>query len=55
MVVKSDSCSLLSLASRNENAVVKKSLLLVEGNYVFFICSPEVEAMTKLVNTALGK
>lgn len=41
--------------SPEQNAVVKKSLLLVEGNYVFFICSPEVEAMTELVNTALGK
>lgn len=41
--------------SPEQNAVVKKSFLLQEGNFVFFICSPQVEAMTSIVNTALGK
>lgn len=40
--------------SPEQNAIVKKSYLAVEGNYVFFICSPEVEAMQKAVDTALG-
>ena len=40
--------------SPEQNAIVKKSLVKVAGNYVFFICSPEVEAMQKAVNTALG-
>ena len=41
--------------SPEQNAIVKKSYLAVEGSYVFFICSPEVEAMTAAVNEALGK
>lgn len=41
--------------SPEQNAVVKKSYLAVEGNYLFFICSPQVEAMTAAVNEALGK
>ena len=40
--------------SPEQNAIVKKSMVKVAGNYVFFICSPEVEAMQKAVNTALG-
>lgn len=38
-----------------QNAIVRKSFVTVEGNYVFFICSPDVEAMTKIVNEALDK
>lgn len=40
--------------SPEQNAIVKKSLVKVAGSYVFFICSPEVEAMQKAVDTALG-
>ena len=40
--------------SPEQNAIVKKSLVKVAGNFVFFICSPEVEAMEKAVNEALG-
>jgi len=41
--------------SPEQNAIVKKSYTAVEGNYVFFICSPEVEAMKGTVKEALGK
>lgn len=41
--------------SPEQNAIVKKSYLAVEGRFVFFICSPEVEAMKAAVNEALGK
>lgn len=41
--------------SPEQNAIVKKALLTVEGNYVFFITSPDVDRMTDLVNDALGK
>ena len=41
--------------SPEQNAIVKKSYTAVEGCYVFFICSPEVEAMEKIVSEALGK
>ena len=41
--------------SPEQNAIVKKSYTEVAGNYVFFICSPEVEAMKNAVQTALGK
>ena len=41
--------------SPEQNAIVKKSYTEVAGNYVFFICSPEVEAMKAAVQTALGK
>ena len=40
--------------SPEQNAIVKKSYTEVAGNYVFFICSPEVEAMKNAVQTALG-
>ena len=40
--------------SPEQNAIVKKSYVKVDGNYVFFICSPEVEAMKGAVNKALG-
>lgn len=40
--------------SPEQNAVVKKSYTKVSGNYVFFICSPEVEAMKGAVESALG-
>ena len=41
--------------SPEQNAIVKKALLLVEGNYVIMITSPDVEAMTAKVNGAFGK
>lgn len=41
--------------SPEQNAIVKKSYAAVEGNFVFFICSPEVEAMKDAVESALGK
>lgn len=41
--------------SPEQNAIVKKSYTKVAGSYVFFICSPEVEAMKGAVETALGK
>ena len=40
--------------SPEQNAVVKKAYTKVSGNYVFFICSPEVEAMKSAVQSALG-
>ena len=40
--------------SPEQNAVVKKSYTKVSGNDVFFICSPEVEAMKGAVESALG-
>lgn len=41
--------------SPEQNAIVKKSYTAVEGNFVFFICSPEVETMKSAVENALGK
>lgn len=41
--------------SPEQNAIVKKSVVLVEGNFLFFICSPDVDKMVDVVNTALGK
>lgn len=41
--------------SPEQNAIVKKSYTEVAGNYVFFICSPEVAAMKSAVQSALGK
>lgn len=41
--------------SPEQNAIVKKALLQVEGNYLFFITSPDVDRMTGVVNDALGK
>ena len=41
--------------SPEQNAIVKKALLMVEGNYVIMITSPDVEAMTAKVNAAFGK
>ena len=43
------------ICKRNRYAIVKKALLLVEGNYVIMITSPDVEAMTAKVNGAFGK
>lgn len=40
--------------SPEQNAIVKRSYTKVEGNFVFFICSPEVDAMKGAVETALG-
>jgi hypothetical protein len=41
--------------SPEQNVIVKKSLVKAEGNYVIFLCSPDVEKMTVFVNAALGK
>lgn len=41
--------------SPEQNAIVKKSVILQEGSYVFFICSPNVDSMVSAVNAALGK
>ena len=41
--------------SPEQNAIVKKALLMVEGNYVILITSPDVEAMTAKVTAAFGK
>ncbi len=41
--------------SPEQNAIVKKAFLTVEGNYVILIVSPDVEAMTAKVNEAFGK
>lgn len=41
--------------SPEQNAIVKKAFLTVEGNYVIMIVSPDVEAMTAKVNEAFGK
>ena len=41
--------------SPEQNAVVKKAFLTVEGNYVIMIVSPDVDAMVAKVNQALGK
>lgn len=41
--------------SPEQNAIVKRSYTAVEGSYVFFICSPEVDAMKGAVEDALGK
>lgn len=41
--------------SPDQNAIVKKALLKVEGNYVFYITSPDVDRMAEVVNDALGK
>lgn len=41
--------------SPEQNAVVKKSYLAVEGAYVFFLCHPEVDALKATVRAALGQ
>ena len=41
--------------SPEQNAIVMKAFLTVEGNYVILIVSPDVEAMTAKVNEAFGK
>ena len=41
--------------SPEQNAVVKKSYLAVEGNYVIFLCHPEVDSLKVAVAAALGK
>ena len=41
--------------SPEQNAIVKKAYLTVEGNYVIMIVSPDVDAMTAKVNEAFGK
>lgn len=41
--------------SPEQNAIVKKSYVAVEGSYVFLITSPEVETMKGVIQKALGK
>ncbi len=41
--------------SPEQNVIVKKSHISVEGNYVIFICSPDVEAMVVAVQAGLKK
>jgi len=41
--------------SPEQNVIVKKSYIAMEGNFVIFLCSPDVEAMTATVNAAFGK
>ena len=41
--------------SPEQNAIVKKAYAAVEGKYVFFITSPDVEEMKTVVNKALGR
>ena len=41
--------------SPEQNVIVKKSHISTVGNYVIFICSPDVEAMVSAVNAALGQ
>lgn len=41
--------------SPEQNAIVKKAYLAVEGSYVFFITSPNVEEMKAVVAEAIGK
>ena len=41
--------------SPEQNVIVKKSVVETVGRYVYFICSPDVEAMTDIVRTALGQ
>ena len=41
--------------SPEQNAIVKKSYLAVEGNYVFFVCHPEVETLKGVILAALGR
>lgn len=38
-----------------QNAIVKKTLVVTQGNYVFMITSPNVNKMEKVINDALGK
>ena len=40
--------------SPEQNAVVKKSCVMVDGNYVFFVCAAEVDAMKGILESALG-
>lgn len=41
--------------SPEQNAIVKKSYLAVEGAYVFFVCHPEVDSLKVTIAAALGK
>ena len=41
--------------SPEQNAIVKKAVVAAEGNFVYLICSPNVDAMVAAVNAALGK
>ena len=41
--------------SPEQNVIVKKSHISVEGNFVIFICSPDVEKLVVAVQAGLGK
>ena len=41
--------------SPEQNAIVKKAVVVAEGNFVYLICSPNVEAMASIVEAAIGK
>lgn len=41
--------------SPEQNVIVKKSHISVEGNFVIFICSPDVEKLVAAVQAGLGK
>ena len=41
--------------SPEQNVIVKKSHISVDGNYVIFICSPDVDKMVAAVQAGLGK
>ena len=41
--------------SPEQNVIVKKSHISVEGNFVIFICSPDVEKLVVAVQADLGK
>lgn len=41
--------------SPEQNAIVKKSYLAVEGNYVFFVCHPQVDDLKDVILAALGR
>lgn len=40
--------------SPEQNVIVKKAVVKTEGSFVYFICSPDVDAMVAVVETALG-
>ena len=41
--------------SPEQNVIVKKSVVETVGRYVYFICSPDVDALVSVAQTAFGK
>ena len=41
--------------SPEQNAIVKKAVVAAEGNFVYLICSPDVDEMVAQVQSAMGK